>query len=595
MGLACAGSLGRLHRAVAMIAMGAVPAAALAQPAPPPAPTREEVLRRELDRQLRQGSEAVDASAAFARAPCPLADERFADIRLTLSSVVFTGAEGVEPALLDRAWRHLAGQEIPVAAMCEIRDRAAALLRDAGYVASVQVPVQTIEGGTVRFEVILARLVSFVVRGDTGRSGPMVERYLAPLRGQPVFDSLAAERALLLARRIPGMDVRMTLARAAGEDARPGDLVGIVDVVNQPLEADLALQNFGSGEVGPWGGQLSLRLNGLTGLADQTELSSFATGDLGEQWVAQGRHEFALGSGGLRAGINLVHAWTRPDVPGDDAFFARTLVANAYATYPLVLRQAHSLDIAGGFDLIDQRISFSGAPFSLDKLRVVTLALERRETDPASIAGDNGFNISEPRWASRARIELRKGIGALGASEDCGPELAACALPGVVPLSRLNADPQGFLLRGDAEVTYRPGRMVALTGRPRFQWSQDNLLPYEQFSGGNYTVGRGYDPGAASGDRGFGVQAELAIGSLEPRSMTGSALQGFAFYDSFNAWFADAPGVQTLNSVGGGARLNFRRRAYAELLAAVPLEAAPLATRRGNVRIFFNLAVRLGD
>lgn len=559
-----------------------------------PAPTREEVLRQELDRQLRQGSEAIDASAAFARAPCPLADPKFADIRLTLSAVDFTGTEGVEPGLLDAAWRDYAGREIPVARICDIRDRAAGLLRDAGYVASVQVPVQTIESGTVRFDVVVARLVSFVVRGDTGRSGPMVERYLAPLRDEGVFDTRAAERALLLARRIPGMDVRMTLARATGEGARPGDLVGVVDVLNQPFEADLAAQNYGSDEVGPYGAQARVRLNGLTGLADQTELSAFATADFDEQLVVQGRHEFAIGSSGLRTGANAVHAWTRPDVAGEDVFYAKTFVANLYATYPLLLRQARSLDLAGGLDLVDQRIDFSGQPFSKDKLRVLTLALELREADPESVAGGKGFSISEPRWASRGRIEVRKGIAGLGASDDCGPALADCAAPEVVPISRLNADPQGFVIRGDGEFAYRPARLVTLTGRPRFQWSNDNLLPYEQFSGGNYTVGRGYDPGAASGDRGFGAQAEVAVGSLEPPSPTGSALQGFAFYDTFNAWFADAPGVRNLNSVGGGARLNFRRRAYAEVLAAVPLEPAPLATRTGNIRILFNLAVRLG-
>mgnify|MGYP000330098016 CR=1 FL=1 len=573
-------------------ALSALPAAVVAQTAP--APTREEVLRQELDRQLREGSEAIDASAAFARAPCPLADAKFADIRLTLSAVNFTGTEGVEPGLLDAAWRDYAGREIPVATICDIRDRAASLLRDAGYVASVQVPVQTIESGTVRFDVVVARLVSFVVRGDTGRSGPMVERYLAPLREEGVFDTRAAERALLLARRIPGMDVRLTLARAAGEDARPGDLVGVVDVINQPFEADLAAQNFGSDEVGPYGAQARVRFNGLTGLADQTELSTFATADFDEQLVVQGRHEFAIGDSGLRTGLNAVHAWTRPDVVGEDVFYAKTLVANLYATYPLLLRQARSLDLAGGIDLVDQRIDFSGQPFSKDKLRVLTLALELREADPDSVAGAKGFSISEPRWASRGRIEVRKGIAGLGASDDCGPGLLDCAAPGVVPISRLNADPQGFVIRGDGEFAYRPGRLVTLTGRPRFQWSDDNLLPYEQFSGGNYTVGRGYDPGAASGDRGFGAQAEVAVGSLEPASPTGNALQGFAFYDTFNAWFADAPGVRNLNSVGGGARLNFRRRAYAEVLAAVPLEAAPLATRTGNVRILFNLAVRLG-
>lgn len=585
---------GRLIRSAGAVGLLCWPLALSAQAAIQPAPTREEVLRQEIDRKLREGSEAIDASAAFARAPCPLADAKFAAIKLTLTSVVFAGAEGVEPGLLDAAWREFAGREIAVARICDIRDRAAVLLRDAGYVASVQVPVQTIESGTVRFDVTVARLVSFVVRGETGRSGQMVERYLAPLREQPVFDTRAAERALLLARRIPGMDVRMTLARASGADARPGDVVGVVDVINQPFEADLAVQNYGSDEVGPWGGQARVRVNGLTGLADQTELSGFATADFDEQLVLQGRHEFALGNGGLRLGANAVHAWTRPDVPGDDEFFAKTLVANLYGTYPLLLRQAHSLDMSGGLDIVDQRIDFSGQPFSKDKLRVLTLALERREADPASVAGENGFSISEPRWASRGRIELRQGIGALGASDDCGPALAACAAPGVVPISRLNADPESFLIRGDAEFAYRPGRLITVTGRPRFQWSDDNLLPFEQFSGGNYTVGRGYDPGAATGDRGFGAQAEVAVGSLEPRSVNGNALQGFAFYDTFNAWFADAPGVRNLNSVGGGARFNFRRRTYAEVLAAVPLESAPLATRTGNVRILFNLAVRLG-
>ena len=93
---------------------------------------------------------------------------------------------------------------------------------------------------------------------------------------------------------------------------------------------------------------------------------------------------------------------------------------------------------------------------------------------------------------------------------------------------------------------------------------------------------------------GFGAQAELAVGSLEPRSLNGNALQGFVFYDSFNAWFEGGGGVNSLNSIGGGARLNFRRRAYAEVLAAVPLEAPPLATRKGDVRILVNLAGRLG-
>jgi hemolysin activation/secretion protein len=586
--------LRRASVSLTALAGALLPVPVVGQTTPPPAPTREEVLRSEIDRRLREGSETIDASDAFERAPCPLADPRFAAIRLTLTAAVFDGAENLPAGLLDSAWRPYQGRDIAIAAICDIRDRAAAILRDSGYVASVQVPVQTIEGGAVRFEVIVARLTSFVIRGETGRSGAMVERYVAPLRNQPVFDTRAAERALLLARRIPGMDVRMTLARASDANSRPGDLVGVVDVVHQAVEADLAIQNYGSQEVGPWGAQARVRLNGLTGLGDLTEASVYVTPDLDEQLVLQGRHEFALGGNGLRLGANAVHAWTRPDVPGDDVFEARTLVVNAYATYPLVLRQALSLDLRGGIDVVDQDIDFTGAPFSEDNLRVLTLALEHRSADPDSVAGFDGFSISEPRWAARGRLEVRKGIAGLGASEDCGPGLLACAAPGVVPISRLNATPHAFVLRGEGEFAYRPTRLVTLTGRPRFQWSDDRLLPYEQFSGGNYTVGRGFNPGAAAGDRGFGGQLELALGSLEPRTTNGSAVQGFVFYDSFNAWFADAPGVRNLNSIGGGARINLMRRAYAEVLAAVPLERAPLATETGDVRLLVNVAMRLG-
>ena len=42
------------------------------------------------------------------------------------------------------------------------------------------------------------------------------------------------------------------------------------------------------------------------------------------------------------------------------------------------------------------------------------------------------------------------------------------------------------------------------------------LLSFEEFSAGNYTVGRGYDPGALLGDSGFGTQAELRYGSRVP-------------------------------------------------------------------------------
>ena len=130
----------------------ALPAAAGAQVAT--GPTREEINRGQLDRQLRTEGQAVAVEEGIERAPCPLANPQFADLRFTLRAAEFSGLEQIGADMVDPAWRDMVGQELPVAAVCEIRDRAATILRQAGYLAAVQVPagsyascLETVEEG----------------------------------------------------------------------------------------------------------------------------------------------------------------------------------------------------------------------------------------------------------------------------------------------------------------------------------------------------------------------------------------------------------------------------------------------------------------
>lgn len=578
--------------AALMGAMVSVPA--LAQTVTPP--TREEIRRDRIEEGLAMESEVLTVDPDLTRAPCPLADPRYADVRFTLASASFSGAEQVEPGLLDGAWRGLVGEELKIAQVCDIRDRASDLLRTAGYVASVQVPPQTIEGGAVRFDVVVARLTGIVIRGEPGPSGDVLRRQFEKLRDRPVFRREEAERTLLLARDVPGMDVRLSLARDASSGARPGDLVGIVDVVRTPFRADLSVQNYSSSQSGPWGAQVRGQINGLTGLADLTELSVFSSQDPDEQLVLQGRHELGIGTDGLRLGLNAVHAWTRPDIPGPNVFDSTTLIGTLYASYPIVRRQTANFIVSGGFDWIDQQIDFTGLDFSEDKLRVPFIRLVATSLDRASAEGRGGYTIAEPRYAAFGSIEARQGISGLGASEDCGAGFAACLAPGVVPLSRFDADSSAFVLRAEGRVDYRPTPEFLLTLAPRAQYSPDALLSYEQFSEGNFTVGRGYDPGELFGDSGIGARSEIAYGSLQPETPKGIAWQGFAFWDTVAAWIKDDPGgAYTLNSVGGGVRLNLARRAFLEVAGAVPLERSPLETERGDVRLLVNLSVNLGS
>ena len=95
------------------------------------------------------------------------------------------------------------------------------------------------------------------------------------------------------------------------------------------------------------------------------------------------------------------------------------------------------------------------------------------------------------------------------------------------------------------------------------QYAWKPLLSFEQFSAGNYTVGRGYDPGALLGDRGWGTQAEIRAGSRMQVSTRKPALEGYAFWDHAKVDnvdpFIDVSGRQHLNSVGAGARISFDR------------------------------------
>ncbi|MGV2482470.1 UNVERIFIED_CONTAM: ShlB/FhaC/HecB family hemolysin secretion/activation protein, partial [Salmonella enterica subsp. enterica serovar Weltevreden] len=74
---------------------------------------------------------------------------------------------------------------------------------------------------------------------------------------------------------------------------------------------------------------------------------------------------------------------------------------------------------------------------------------------------------------------------------------------------------------------------------PRVQYAPNPLLSYEEYSIGNFTLGRGFDPGALTGDSGVGFPSEVRIGSLIPRSRKDLALQPFGFFDLGVVWNRD--------------------------------------------------------
>ncbi|HUQ13914.1 MAG TPA: ShlB/FhaC/HecB family hemolysin secretion/activation protein [Novosphingobium sp.] len=569
--------------AVATTALGAatLPAPAFGQTPPPTlgVPTRDELER--IGRPRIEEVPKLDIAGGIERSPCPLADPQFADVPVTIANVTFNNLKGASPAELEPAWRPFAGKAQPVAVICEIRDAAATILRNKGYLAAVQVPTQRIENGEVRLEVLYARISAIRARGETRGAERKLEQYLGQLTEDEIFDRNKAERYLLLARDLPGYNVQLTLKPAG---TAPGDLVGEVTVVRRPYAVDFTVQNYAAKATGRWGGQVRAQAFGLTGLGDATSVSFYSTADFDEQKILQVGHEFRPGSEGLVVGGQFTYAWTRPDLgatatPGA-ALKARTLFAGVNARYPLKRSQGENVWLGGGFDYIDQDVDLI-VPLSRDKLRIVWLRADYDAVDLRSRL---------PQWRAAGSLELRRGIDVFDATNPCGG--VACAAGQVSP-SRLDGDPTATVIRAAGEVEYALGRQFALALLPRAQYSFDPLLSFEEFTAGNYTVGRGYDPGALLGDSGVGVSAELRGPRLPLLESADLRVQPYAFGDVARVWNKGPGRSDRLSSVGGGVRAELGDRFRLDATLAVPLEKTDLQTKRGDPRVLITFTTRL--
>ncbi|MEO5972033.1 MAG: ShlB/FhaC/HecB family hemolysin secretion/activation protein [Sphingomicrobium sp.] len=561
-------------------------AAAQAQPV---APTREEVTRPPPPLEPAQPTR-LEVEGGIERAPCALDAPEYQAIRFTLRDVQFEGLQGLAPGDLTPAYAGLVGQEQPVSAICEIRDRAATILRAAGYIASVEVPEQRIADGTVRFKVLIAKLVQVRVRGDAGRAEQTIAGYLERLTDQQVFNRYDAERYLLLASDLPGYNVRLTL-RPAG--TVPGEVVGDVTVLRLAGVLDANVQNYGSHELGRWGGLLRAQLFGLTGLGDRTTVAFFETFNLKEQRTVQAGHDFRLGSEGLTLSGNFTYAWARPDIAGGADVRATTLFATAEASYPFIRRQSHTVRGALGMDLVNQDVEIENIDLTRDRLRV---AFARFTADAVSLDfSRRGSSLVEPVWRVSGLMEMRRGLDIFDAT-DCGDTGSDCLGPGEVLPSRAEADGTATVLRGSVYGEYRPARLVTLALGVRGQWADDPLLSFEEFSAGNFTVGRGYDPGSLLGDRGIGVQAEVRLGSLVPAGPRTPAFQGYAFFDHARISNRDRLFVQEsarrLSSIGAGLRTVFRGFNL-DAAYAIPLKRVGPFDEKPDHRLLISLTTRL--
>jgi hemolysin activation/secretion protein len=459
-----------------------------------------------------------------------------------------------------------------VGAICDVRDAVTRALFDRGVLARIDIPEQTISNGQLTLDVIEAHVVNVRIRGDAGPAQVAVERYLDHLRGMAPFDMRKAERYLLLAADVPGV----TLHAAVGpsSNGERGAIDFDIRVERQPFDALANVQNLGSKDLGQWGGLLRGDANSFTTLGEKSELVFYHSLANNQQLVIQAAEEARLGGDGLLGRLSFAYGDARPGgALAPLELVSKSYVAEGELSYPLIRMRRRNLNIAGGLDAVDQFTDVAGANLASDRLRVLYLRLD----------GNQQTQVGNMPLALAGSLQLRRGIEALGASS-----------PSSLELSRLGASPQAWVVRATASAQAPLFDRFTLSAQGVAQYSAERLLPYEQITFGNLTVGRGYDPGVLGGDSGAGGELALRYGPIPVHAQ--AVLAPYTFYDYGYAHRQDLTQRDShLESAGLGMQMRLFRRVNVDIAYAWPLLQPQTAGGglKQPSRLLFNLTTTL--
>jgi len=325
--------------------------------------------------------------------------------------------------------------------------------------------------------------------------------------------------------------------------------------------------------VGPWGILVGADFYGASLYGDVTTVQVYTTFDSEEQQVLRLGHARRLNAMGTTVGLNFLLADSNPQgvvAPLDLATDVQLF--RGEVSHPILARSWGSLTVVGAFEWSDQNTDvFSSVAITEDRTRIASLRLNGRARNDWAVGG--GF------------LELRQGLDIGDASQ-----------PGDALLSRAEGDPQATVLRGGVDAEARVSRRWTVYGRFEGQWSDGPLLAPDEYSVGNLTVGRGFEPGSAFGDQAAAFVVESRWGPFA----VGNSIQAspFVFYDQVSYWNDDTFGVseRTVASAGAGLRLQIHGDVRLDVIWAKPFDPPlGLGEKTPGSSILANLTVSFDD
>ncbi len=479
------------------------------------------------------------------------------EIKFKLVDIKIDGATTLSAAHFRPLYENMIGRQISLADIFNVADEIEKEYRDAGYLlVRAYVPPQHVkaEQGVFTIRVVEGFVESTIVQGANEPTRRLVKSYLSPVQHEHPLRLTSVERALLLSNDIPGVAATGVLRPSPSV---PGASDLVVTLTQPTVTAGLSANNRGSHFSGIWTVTGNAAYNGLFGADELDAAITVAPHAIDQQLSALLHYRIALSDDGLVG--TMIGAVTHGAPAGSLGKFEIRTDSWAFGprlTYPLVRTRDNTLSLDGGFTVQDAKVDILGAKISHDKWRVLDLGVTYSSGDMMG-------------GAFSSTLDVAQGLSILGATPNHSPNLSLggrttfTKLTGLLRYTNTIAAPVSFAITANGQYALQP------------------LITGEQLLFGGTQVGRGYDPGAVTGDSGVGGSFELRYDTRLP-DYDINALQPYIFFDAAKVWNRPRPAAVgiplsdfNIASTGVGVRFWLPYNIYFDIEGARTLDAVP--------------------
>ncbi|TKB82023.1 MAG: ShlB/FhaC/HecB family hemolysin secretion/activation protein [Nitrospira sp.] len=539
------------------------------------------------------GMPAGAGGEAPAPEPPPTRRMKNGEVAFRVNDFQVEGNTILKPEDLDQVLNKYRGEETTAGDLEQARQALEKIYRDRGYpTVLVSLPEQTVESGTVRYNVVESRLAEVTVTGNEHYSTASILSRLPSFRSGTLLYEPTIVKELDAANTNPDRNVAPVM--------KPGKEQGTVDVelkVKDRLPMHAKLTGDNRGPFTTPSKRIVAEVQ-YTNLFDRDHILTVQTSQTPDDWGAVQSYGFSYVAPiqwpdhnlslyfSLVDSNSVLAAGTLPIAPGDIAIAGNAKMGGIRYSFPIAgdAKSSHLMSLGIDFKRLEK--TTAEFPGSLG----AAVVLSPIQYTPLSI-GYNGFR-TDALGITKAFATAKGYVAGMipgGKKEDfAGDPNDPVNKPG----NRVGATGNFAVVQAGLERDHTLPEDFRFLAHVDGQWGSEPLVPTEAYFTGGLDSVRGYVQSESLGDHAFRARLELTTAALpipfdrlyQPRYKLD--LRAAFFWDHASLWLRNAqPGQQdvfVLEGAGAGIRARFADRLNISIDQAIALRDATVTKKHDS-------------